>query len=194
MLLPADVMRHRREFARAVANHKYEASPEGVLFPSQKLFIGGCYENTLNGKDAQLTPNIFPTEGLNHLLDIVFGAGAQQTAWYLAPFSGNVTPGASLTAATFVAVCTEFTGYSEGTREVFTEVAAVAGVVDNDASRAEYSITAASATIYGCALLSVATKSSGSGVCASASRFAASRAVVTGDTLQVKLTLSATSS
>lgn len=193
-MLPADVMRHRSEFARALRNRHFEVSPAGILFPQQKVFIGGVFETRVNGRDPDLSPNIFPTEGLNHVLDIVFGGGAQQTSWYIAPFSGNVTPGASLTAATFVAVCTEFTGYSEATREAFVEAAAAGGVMDNDATRAEFSITAASATLYGAALLSVGTKSSGSGVCAAASRFAASRAVVTGDTLQVKYTLTGTSS
>jgi hypothetical protein len=193
MKTDADILAHRREFARAVANHQYEVSPQGLFFPAQKLFIGGAMETTLNGRDPDVSPNIIPTEGLNHLLSILVAGGTQVNPWYVALFSGNVTPGASYTAANFTSNATEFTGYSETTRVAYVDGTIAAGAVDNDASRAEFTMTT-SATIYGGALLSASAKSSTSGTLLAAARFSASRAVVSGDTLQVKYTLSATSS
>jgi hypothetical protein len=194
MKTDADILAHRREFARAVANHKYEVSPHGLFFPAQKLFIGGAMETTLNGRDPDVSPNIIPTEGLNHLLSILVAGGTQVNPWYVALFSGNVTPGASYTAANFASNATEITtGYSETTRVPYVDGTIAAGAVDNDASRAEFTSTATQ-TVYGGALLSVETKGSTSGTLLAAARFSASRAMVSGDTLQVKYTLSATSS
>ena len=192
-MFDADLSRHRREFARAVANHKYEASPAGILFPEQKTLLAGVFEDTLNGGDRQISPNIIPTEGLNHALDVILHGVAQVSPWYVALFKGTGTPSSSLTAANFASTLTEFTGYSEGARVAYNEGAAAGGVTDNDASRAEFTI-AASDTIYGGALLSASTKGSTSGVILCAAKFAAPRAVVSGDTLQVKYTLTLTSS
>lgn len=194
MKIAADILAHRREFARAVANHKYEVSPSGLLFPNQKVFVGGVWETTQNYADPDMSPNIIPTEGLNHILSVLVAGGSQVTTWYVALFSGNVTPGASYTAANFASNATEITtGYSESTRVAYTEGSVSAGAVDNDASRAEFTSTATQ-TAYGGALLSVSTKGSTSGTLLAAARFSASRSLVSGDTLQVKYTLSATSS
>lgn len=39
------VMRHRADFARSIANKRYELAPNGILFPEQKLFVGGVFED-----------------------------------------------------------------------------------------------------------------------------------------------------
>lgn len=192
-MFDAALSRHRREFARAVANNKFEITPAGILFPEQKTLLAGVFEDTLNGGDRQIAPNIIPTEGLNHALDCILHGGTQVSPWYVALFKGTGTPSSSLTAANFASTLTEFTGYSEGARVTYNEGAASGGVTDNDANRAEFTINA-SDTIYGGALLSVSTKSSTSGVILCAAKFAAARAVVSGDTLQVKYTLTLTSS
>jgi hypothetical protein len=185
--------RHRREFARAVANRKFEVTPTGILFPEQKCFVMGSFEHTLNGKDRQVDPNLIPTEGLTHILSVVVAGGTQVNPWYVALFSANVTPQATLTAANFTATQTEFTGYDETTRVAYVEGTPAAGAVDNDASRAEFTINA-SATIYGAALISASAKSATSGSILACAKFSAGRAVVDNDTLEVKYSLSATSS
>lgn len=194
LMYDRSVSRIRSEFARAVANHRYEISEAGILFPEQKTLLAGVFEDTLNGGDRQISPNIIPTEGLNHALDVILHGVAQVSPWYVALFKGTGTPSSSLTAANFASTLTEVTTqYSEGTRVAYNEAAAAGGVTDNDASRAEFTI-AASDTIYGGALLSASTKGSTSGVILCAAKFAAPRAVVSGDTLQVKYTLTLTSS
>lgn len=194
MQLDAALSRHRREFARAVANHKYEITDAGILFPQQKTLLAGVFEDTLNGRDRQISPNIIPTEGLNHALDVILHGATQVTPWYTALFKGTGTPSSSLTAANFASTLTEVTTqYSEGTRVEYEEAAASGGVTDNDANRAEFTI-ASSDTIYGGALLSASAKGSTSGVILCAAKFATARAVVAGDTLQVKYTLTLTSS
>ena len=191
-MFDAALSRHRREFARAVANHKYEVTPAGILFPEQKTLLAGVFEDTLNGGDRQISPNIIPTEGLNHVLNVIAHGGAQVNPWYVALFKGTGTPAATLTAANFASTLTEFTGYSQSTRVEYGEDAPSAGVISNATARSEFSINA-NDTIYGGALLSVNTKSSTSGVLLCAAKFAASRAVLNGDALQVQYTLTLTS-
>lgn len=191
--------RHRGEFARAIRNNRFEKSPTGILFPSAGVVVGGVFgvEHRRGGEiigHQSSEPNVIPTQGLNHTLDVILGRTSAVSPWYIALFTGNVTPGASLTGANFVATCTEWTGYSEPTRVVYDEAAASGGVTDNAANRAIFTSTG-SATIYGGALLSASAKSAaGAGdVCLAAARFSSSRAVINGDELAVKYTLTLTS-
>lgn len=140
----------------------------------------------------ELSSNIVTTEGLNHILDVVLHASTQVTTWYIAPFEGNYTPVAGLTAATFTAAATECTAYDEATRVAYVEAAASGGVTTNAASRAVFTINA-SKTLYGAALLSASAKSSTSGVCLAAARFSSSRAVVDNDEVAVSYSLTLTS-
>ena len=195
----ASVMRHRREFARAIANRKFEVSEAGILFPQQHCFVGGVFDTEhrrggdLIGRDV--SPNIIPTEGLNHLLDVLAHGASQIDPWYVALFKGNVTPGLTLTGETFNNVCTEATEYDETTRVAYDEAAADGGIMSNADNRAVFTMNAA-ITVYGGALLQAAAKSdatAGNKILA-ASRFSTSRAVVDDDELAVKYTLTATSS
>ena len=190
------VMRHRSEFARAIRSHKFEITAAGVLFPEQHTFIGGAYDvehrrgGDVIGRD--LSPNIIVTEGLNHLWDALVHGGTQYTSWYVALFEANVTPGATLTAATFALTTTECTAYDEATRVAYVEGAPSAGAIDNGASRAVFTMNA-SKTIYGGALLTASAKSATTGVLLGCAKFSASRAVLAADELSVKYSLSATS-
>lgn len=192
-----DLMRHRGEFARAIRNRKYDVSPAGVLFPEQKCFVGGVFD-TIHRRggdvlDRDISANILPTEGLNHLLDVLLHGATQVTPWYVAIFEGNYTPVAGLTAATFTASATESTAYDETTRVAYDEAAAADGVTDNSASRAVFTMNATK-TIYGGALLSSSAKSATTGTLLAAAKFSASRAVVDDDELAIKYSITATSS
>lgn len=192
-MLNAELMRHRAEFARAIRNKHYELSDGGVLFPKQGAFLGGVFETTINGRDRQLDANKIPTAGVNLALAVILGEAAQITDWYVALFSGNVTPQDTLTAANFTATMTEFTGYSEANRVLYQPGVVAAGAVDNDAARAEFTITS-NATLYGGALLSAQAKSSTAGEILGCARFNNSRGVQAGDTLGAKYSLALTSS
>lgn len=189
--------KHRGEILRALRSHKYDITDNGgVLIAGMNVIPMGVYD-TLHYRKGDLighdlASNIVTTEGLNHFLAATVGGATQVSPWYVALFEGNVTPAASLTAATFTATTTECTAYDEATRVAYVEGSPASGAVDNGASRAEFTINATK-TIYGGALLSVSTKSSTSGTLLSAARFASSRAVVDDDILSVKFTLTLTS-
>src|SRR5690348_7652949 len=104
----------RRDLQRALCSHKYDVMGDGrILLPRAQAIIGGVFDVDVNGRDRILSPNLLATEGLVDILKIIFQLGTQRTAFYLAPFSGNVDPTAALTAANFAATQTEFVNYSE---------------------------------------------------------------------------------
>lgn len=142
--------------------------------------------------DRCLASNLLPTAALNHVLSVVVAGGTQVNPWYYALFEGNYTPTSALTAANFTATATECTAYDESTRVAYVEGTPSGGVVDNAASRATFTMNA-SKTVYGGALLSVATKSSTSGTLLAAARFPTARAVEDDDEIAGKYTLTLTS-
>ena len=180
-MLDNDIIRHAREFQRDLNNHKYDVSDEGILFPKSHVWIAGEYEDNY-GK----TPNLVPTEGLNHLLMVALRDTAKLNTFYLALFTGDYTPTAGITAATFTATANELTsnteGYAETVRQTWTSAAASAGSIDSYASKADFTIaTASSVVIRGAALLSSSAKGGTTGVLVSIARFAAARTEYNGN-------------
>lgn len=185
-MLDATIVRHKRDFVTALANGNVLETPEGVLFTGPGVLVSGEYFYSTNGGEEHTTHNLIPTEGLNYLLNAGLRGGTQQPSFYLAIFSGNYTPVAGLTAATFAATASEITsnteGYSELTRPVWTPAAPASGVMDNLASRASFNIvTTGTVTIRGAALLSDSGKGSTAGTLISAGRFAQDRVHYSGD-------------
>lgn len=82
----------------------------------------------------------------------------------------------------------EVTPYSNATRPVLTLGAVAAGSVDNSASVAVFTINA-TATVAGAFLCDLAVKAGTTGLLYGAGDFAASRSVLSGDTLNVTITL-----
>lgn len=194
-----DLMKHRGEILRALANNKFEITDEGgiLLQAGINAMPMGVFDVEHRRKGDLIArvagSNIIPTEGLNHILNTILHGGTQVTTWYVALFEGNVTPGASLTAATYTATTTECTAYDETTRVEYAEGAASGGVLDNASNRAIFTMNATK-TVYGGALLSASAKSSTSGTLLAAARFSTSRSVVDDDELSVRYTLTLTSS
>lgn len=181
-MLDHDIVKHAGEFKRYLDNHKYEVSDAGIEFPRARVAIFGEYEDNYGR-----TPNLVPTEGLNHILMVALSNTAKLNNFYLALYSGNYTPTAALTAANFVATATEIVsgteGYSEATRPVWTPTITSAGVMDNYAAKADFTIvTATSLTIRGAAVLSDAVKGATTGVLISAAKFTADRVEANGNT------------
>jgi hypothetical protein len=176
---------------------EYNRSAGGVLMPSSKLTMGGVFacEQYRKGEliDQWEDHNLVVNEGLNHILDVQFHGATQITTWYLAPFEGNYTPIATLTAATVTAAATECTAYDEATRVAFDEAAPASQAISNVASKATFTFNATK-TIYGMFLVSAAAKSATSGKLFAAARFATSKAVEDDDQLLVSYTFTATSS
>lgn len=174
----------------------YNQTPAGILVPRQNLVIGGEYHGQIirDGKiiDDWTDHNLVVNEGLDALLNIMFFAQTQITAWYLGLFEGNYTPVATVTAATITAAATETTAYVSTTRPVYTAVASSGQSETNAAARASF-VFNATKTIYGAFMVSNATKSSTAGKLFSAAQFAASKSVVSGDELLLTYTFNASS-
>jgi len=174
----------------------YEMSEGGILLPNHKLLVGGAYTGQIirDGKviDEFEDSNLVVNEGLNSLLNIMFFASTQITAWYLGVFEGNYTPVAGLTAATVTSASTECTAYASATRPAYTAATSSAQSTTNSASRASF-VFNATKTVYGAFLVSNSTKSSTAGTLFSAARFGTSKSVVSGDELLLTYTFTAAS-
>ena len=181
---------------RAVAGWKaargwYRAAQRGIGKLATAFHKWGRGQDILLHRE--IAANLFTTEGRTHLLSVGVCGGTQYSPWYVSPFEANYTPVAGLTAATYTAAATECTAYDEAARVTYVEGTPAAGAVDNAASRAEFTFNATK-TIYGAALLSTSTKSATSGVCLCAARFSTARSVIDDDVLEIKYSLSITSS
>lgn len=133
--------------------------------------------------------NLITTVGKNELLDACFRTGKAANAWFVglvdnASFSAYAAGDTMSSHAGWI----EGTPYSDATRPGYTPAAASAASMSNDASRAVFNINA-SLTVRGAFLVDNSTKGGSTGVLYGVGDFAASRAVVSGDELNVKITL-----
>lgn len=174
----------------------YERSAAGVYLPQTSLKVGGTFHGTIvrDGRiiDEFEDHNLVVNEGLNSILGVMLNASTQITTWYIAPFEGNYTPVATVTAATITAAATECTAYDESTRVAYVEAAPSSQSITNSASRATFTFNA-SKTIYGAFIISASTKSATSGTLLAASRFSSSKAVEDDDQLLLTYTFTAAS-
>ena len=152
-----------------------------------------CFDKNGNLKWQELDrPNIITTQGLNSLLDIYLDAGTQITAWYVGPIETDTTAAITMTYA--VPVFTEWDGYTEAARQAYDPAAASGGVITNSASKATFTASE-DKTLYGAALFGGGTDAAtmqdvaGGGTLFCYSKFATSRAVESGDTFKVTITV-----
>lgn len=134
--------------------------------------------------DSEVAHNLLPIEGLDHIIDVALKGGAQHASWYVGLFEGNYTPIASDTAATFPAVATECTAYTEATRPAWTGGAVATGSVSNSASRAEFTSNS-NKTIYGGFVVSASAKGGVTGTLISVVRFSSPKTFDSGSVLRV---------
>ncbi len=128
--------------------------------------------------------NLITTEGLNHILDTTFHGGTAVGTWYIG-LKGSGSPAATDTLASH-GTWSEVSGYS-GSRKAWTEGAASGGSMTNSSS-VDFSINA-TATVAGAFLASATSGTTGTlyGIV----DFAAARSVLSGDTLQITVTVTA---
>ena len=174
-----------KEFLADLRNDKYEKTEGGILL-KQGLLAKGFYVHGVNGKDWVTEQNLLVDEGILRILDIVLGATAKDTNYFIAPFSGSATPAANWTGANFTSNATEITstteGYSETYRQTFTAGSAASGAIDNYASKAAFTIvTATSVSITGAGLLNNHTRGDTTGKLISAIKFGTARTVQNAD-------------
>jgi len=160
--------------------------------------MGGIFEVECYGPDGKLkwaekAHNLITNQGLNHPLDVLLHGVTQIATWYVALFEDDHTVAAGDTYAT--PGFTECEAYTEATRPAYVEAAASGQSITNSANKAVFSINDTK-TIYGAALVGGGTGAStkgdaaGGGTLLCAAKFSASKAVSSGDTLNVTYTLS----
>lgn len=190
------IRKHEREFAKALKRGEFEITAQGLIFPKQQVAAGGEYFTVEDGKDVFIGKNLQPDQALLSMLNVYFKNATQLTAWYLAIFSGAVTPDNTYTAANFASNASEITsnteGYSETTRRQWVAGTPALNAVDNLASKAVFTIECStSITARGGALLSSNVKGGTAGVLGSVARFNADRTLYDGDPFELgyKVTL-----
>ena len=181
--------KHLKELIEFARQGEVEETDEGLLVHGSAIAFGR-YTTDINGKDVQVDYNLLPAEGLAYLLDVGLASGSQLTSWYVAVYSGAVSPLASWTAANFPSNATEITseseGYSNTTRPVWTPGSVSGGIVGNLDSRAIFNIVCSTTlNISGAAVLSANTKGGTSGKLLSAMRYSTARVVNNGDAFGV---------
>lgn len=154
-----------------------------------------CVDKDGNVKWSAESANLVVNVGLKDMNDKYFAGSAYTATWYLGLYGAGSSnnPAAGDTAASH-AGWTEVTAYSQATRPQVTFSAATTAdpsVISNVASPAVFSISGTT-TVGGAFLISNSTKGGTAGVLFSAADFASpgDRAVVNGDTLNVRYTFS----
>jgi len=187
--------RHWRNLARLFRNHAWERNDDGDILIAHAR-IGGVFSTFApDGLGEVETHNLLCTDGINYLLACGVGNGVgsntSPSAFFIAPFSGNVTVADTWTAANFASTATELTTqYSESTRVSFVDSVPASKSVNNTASPAEFTAASDNVNIWGIGLLSNSTKGSTSGVLLSAAKYSSVRNLpTTGDKISIKYTL-----
>lgn len=143
--------------------------------------------------------NLIVDQGLTHFLDVVMGADAKITTWYVGIFTNNVTPAAADTPAAQLGAAGTYGEGQDADYDVpatnkpeYIDVPAASNVMSNGASPASFTI-AATLTIYGAFISSIAAKTATTGTLLAAKKFDSSRAVIDNDILTVQYDITAAS-
>jgi hypothetical protein len=156
----------------------------------RSLYRVECLDPEGNLKWLEEVENTVVNTGLDDLLDKYF-KGSSYTAGFFVGLKNTGTIAGGDTMASH-AGWTENTTYSNATRPALSLGTVSAQSVDNAASKASFTING-STTIFGAFVTTNSTKGGTTGTLYGAADFAASRAVLNGDTLNVTVTLTAAS-
>jgi len=164
------------------------------------VMFRGRYTVKCFGPDGKLKwsdeiENLVVNEGLDHILDSTLAGGSQVTTWYVGLLAASPTPLATWTKTEVGA--NDFVDYDEATLVTWTPDAVSGQSVDNSTTPADFSINQDSSSVGGAYLASTNTKAveGGAAVIFSAGAFTGgNKAVDNGDTLQVTMTFSNSSS
>ena len=149
------------------------------------------------------SPNVFTTEGIARLLNIMFHDIAKDAAeiWYVGIFKNNVTPAAGDTAAAKLGAAGTYGECQDAdyddpatNRPAYTTAdTATASITNAVAGKAAFTM-AGSFSVYGAFLTSTQPKTDTAGYLMCAKKFTAARSVIDDDILYVTYALSVTSS
>lgn len=177
-----------KELRRELRNNNWEQTDEGLLFPNQKLTVGGVFVHNVNGEDEQEDENLVVNEGLDYILGSSMVADAQTTTFYVSAFTNNATPIATWTAAAWA---TDVQGsgveVDEVSRPAWVPTAVAAQITDNYAAKAQLTVNTGvpTLTLYGAALHSDSAFGGIAGDLIVASRFAATRVLQADDEFNI---------
>lgn len=145
---------------------------------------------------AEEVRNLVTTQGLNDVLTKYFKGSSYTAAWFMG-LVNNASFSAFAAGDTAAQIggsnaWIEATAYSESVRQTVTLGSASAGSIDNGASKATFSING-TVTIHGAFMASLSTKNGTTGVLYGEAALSSDRALLSGDTLTVQVTLTAAS-
>jgi len=156
-----------------------------------------CYGSDGQEKWREINKNLVTTAGANHVLDGTFKSGTQITSWFVG-LKGSGTPVIADTMASHGtwSELVHTTAYTQTVRQTLT-LGSITGTTtstcDNSSSKATFSI-AATNTVAGAFVVSNnASSSATAGTLYGVVDFASARSVISGDTLEVTVTLTAAS-
>ena len=178
--------KHAAEILRNLRNHKYEESDNGIYMPSMHATVGGAMSTAHRPAGGEFGPwevshNKIPAEGLIYMVGAACAAAHVPAIdqFYIAPFSGNVTPDDNWKGSNFAALATEFTAYTAAGRLPWNvEAPATTPTVSNGAAVAAATLTFAPGgpyNLYGAAVLEASGKGATTGKLLMAVRFGSSR-------------------
>lgn len=179
---------------------RFEATVASDVLALQGVCVGGvftveCFDAAGQLKWKDDFHNLVVNQGLKDMNDKYFSGTTYTATWYIGLINNSPSP--TLAAGDTAAQIggsngwTEFTTYSQSNRPTLTFSASTSAdpSVISTASAAVFNITG-TATIYGAFVISNNTKGGTSGVLFSEGGFSSTRAVVSGDTLNVSYSLS----
>lgn len=159
----------------------------------ETLYEIECFDKNGNLKWRDEFHNLVATEGLNDSLDKHFKGSGYTAAWYVGLADGTPSFAAGDTMSSH-AGWAEVVAYDEAARQALTLGSVSGGSVNNSASKAVFTISTNSTTIGGAFIVSDLTKSGTTGVLYGGGAFSAGdKSLDDGDTLNVTVTLTATS-
>lgn len=165
----------------------------GALMPARikQTWRIECLDKHGRQKWVEVFDNLVVDVGLNEYLERIY----KSSGFTASDFVGIKATGAIVAGDTMAAHggWSELTIYSNGTRPAFTPGAVASESVDNSASKAVFNINAGG-TVTGAFISDDNTKGGSTGILLGGGEFASSRTVANGDTLNVTMTASLTSS
>lgn len=163
----------------------------GVSFRNTWKFE--AFDKDGNLKWVEEVKNLVVNVGLDDVLDKFYKGSSYTAAHYVGLADGTPTVAAADTMSSH-AGWAEVTGYSESVRQTLTLGSVSSQSVDNSASKASFSINA-TVTVGGGFLTTDNTKSGTTGTLIGAAAFSGGdKSLTSGDTLNVTVTLTASSS
>jgi hypothetical protein len=156
-----------------------------------------CYDINGDFKWKETIKNLVTTQGLNYIMEAGFRSGTTYANWYVGlKDTGSPAAGDAASALPSVGAWTEYTEYTSSVRPTLTlDGAFASGTQDNSASPASFSIDTPAPDVYGVFLVDSNSKgaNTGANVLYGVGDFGAAKVVDAGDTLNVTVTLQASS-